>query len=150
MKATLLSFGALAALLLVGCSSEAKQDLSQAGDAAGKAADKVGDAAATDTKKAGENVAAAGDAAVGTVKDAAANTADAMMTPKVKTALQAASGLETKNIDVDTANNTITLKGSVPDAKQKAQAESVVKGMAGTTYTVKNELTVTPATGAKM
>ena len=77
MKATLLSIGALAALLLAGCSQEAKSDMAAAGDAAstaaaktGEAAAKTGDAAATDVKKAGENVAAAGDAAVQATKDA--------------------------------------------------------------------------------
>ena len=37
------------------------------------------------------------------------------MTPKVKQAMLTAAGLETKDINVETANNTITLKGSVPD-----------------------------------
>ena len=150
MKATLLSIGAIAALLLAGCSQQAKEDLSQAGDSASNAAKHTGDAVATDTKKAGEAVSEAGTAAVDATKDAAANVADATMTPKVKAALQSASGLETKNIDVDTANNTITLKGSVPDAKQKKQAEDVLKGLAGTTYKIDNQLTVSGAPGAKM
>ncbi len=155
MKATLLSFGALAVLMLGGCSQEAKEDMSQAGaDASaatskmGDAASKTGEAAATDAKKAGETVAKAGDAAVEATKDAAANVADATMTPKVKAALQSAAGLETKDINVETAHNTITLKGSVPDAKQKKQAEDATKALAGTQYKVVNELTVSGATGA--
>ena len=36
----------------------------------------------------------------------------------------------------------------MPDAKQKAQAESVAKGIAGTQYKVDNQLTVSGATGA--
>ncbi len=155
MKATLLSFGALAALLLAGCSQEAKEDMSQAGASAGQASQKLGDAAsktgeavATDTKKAGETIAKEGDAAVQATKDAAANVADATMTPKVKQALLSASGLETKDINVETANNTITLKGSVPDAKQKKQAEDATKALAGDKYKVVNQLTVSGATGA--
>jgi osmotically-inducible protein OsmY len=148
MKATLLSFGAIAVLLLGGCSQEAKEDMSQAGDAASTAAAKTGEAAAKTGEAAATDVKKAGDVAAQTAKDAAANVADATMTPKVKAALQAAAGLETKDINVETANNTITLKGSVPDEKQKAQAETVAKGVAGTQYKLDNQLTVSGATGA--
>jgi hyperosmotically inducible periplasmic protein len=148
MKATLLSIGAIAALLLGGCSQEAKNDMAAAGDAASTAASKTGEAVATDTKKAGEAVENAGEAVVETTKDAAENAADAAMSPKVKTALQASSGLETKDIDVDTANNTIHLKGSVPSEDQKKQAQKVAEGVAGKEYKVSNELTVSGATGA--
>lgn len=150
MKATLLSFGAIAALLLAGCSQEAKSDMAAAGDAAGTAVNKTGEAAATDAKKAGEAVEKTGEAAVEATKDAAANVADATMTPKVKTALQASSGLETKDINVETANNTITLKGSVPSEDQKKQAQKVAEGVAGKDFKVANELTVSGATGTKM
>lgn len=148
MKATLLSFGVLAALLMAGCSQEAKEDMSAAGDAAGVAASKTGEAVSTDAKKAGEAVEKTGEAVVETTKDAAENAADAAMTPKVKTALQAASGLETKDIDVDTKDNTIHLKGSVPTEDQKKQAEMAAKSIAGKEYKVSNELTVSGATGA--
>ena len=142
MKTTLLSIGAIAALLLAGCSQQAKEDLSQAGDSASNAAKHTGDAVATDTKKAGEAVSEAGTAAVEATKDAAANVEDATMTPKVKTALLNAAGLETKDINVETANNMITLKGSVPDEKQKKQAETVAKGVAGSEYKVTNDLMI--------
>ena len=142
MKTTLLSIGAIAALLLAGCSQQAKEDLSQAGDSASNAAKHTGDAVATDTKKAGEAVTNTAEAGVEAVKDTAENAADATMTPKVKTALLNAAGLEAKDINVETANNTITLKGSVPDAKQKTQAETVTKGIAGTEFKVVNELMV--------
>ena len=150
MKATLLSIGVLAALMLGGCSQEAKEDMSKAGDSASNAVKHTGEAAATDTKKAGEAVEQAGTAVVEGAKDVAANAADTAMTPKVKTALQAASGLETKDIDVDTANNTIHLKGSVPTEDQKKQAEMAAKAIAGKDYKVANELTVSGASGAKM
>ena len=147
MKATLLSFGAIAVLLLGGCSQEAKEDMSAAGDAAGTAVSKTGEAAATDAKKAGETVEKAGEAVVETTKDAAENVADASMTPKVKQALLSASDLETKDINVETANNTITLKGSVPSADQKSQAQKIAEGVAGKEFKVNNQLTVSGATG---
>ena len=148
MKATLLSFGAIAVLLLGGCSQEAKEDMSQAGDAASTAAAKTGEAAAKTGEAAATDVKKAGDTAVEVTKDAAANVADATMTPKVKQALLGASGLETKDINVETANNTITLKGSVPTADQKKQAETVAKGVAGKDYKVDDQLTVSGAPGA--
>ena len=67
-----------------------------------------------------------------------------MLTSKVKSALGSAAGLETKGIDVDsdTLLKTITLKGTVSDGKQKAQAETVTKGIAGTEFKVKNEIKI--------
>jgi len=149
MKATLLSIGAIAALLLAGCSQEAKSDMAAAGDAASTAASKTGEAVATDASKAGQAVENTAEAGAEAVKDTAQNAADAAMTPKVKQALLTASGLETKDINVETKDKTITLVGSVPDAKQKTQAETVAKGVGGTEFKVVNNLTVSGATGAK-
>lgn len=156
MKTTLLTFGLFAAFMVAGCSQEAKEDMkdagaaaSQAGEKMGDAAAKTGEAAATDVKEAGETVAEAGTAAVEATKDAAQNVADSTMTPKVKQALLSASGLETKDINVETANNTITLKGSVPSADQKKQAGTVAEGVAGKEFKVDNQLSVSGATGSK-
>ncbi len=145
MKATLLSIGALAALLLAGCSQEAKSDMSAAGDAAATATSKVGEAAATDASKAGQAVEHAGTAAVEATKDVAQNVGDAALTPKIKTQLLNTAGLETKDVNVETADKTVTLKGSVPDAKQKKMAEDAAKLAAGAEYKVVNQLTVTGA-----
>lgn len=148
MKPTLLFTGILAALVLGGCTPEAREKYDQAGDSVGAAAQKTADAASTDAKETGKAVEKAGAVAEKAAKDTAENVADATMTPKVKQALLGASGLETKDINVETANNTITLKGSVPNAKQKEQAGTIAKGIAGTQYKVDNQLTVSGATGA--
>ena len=150
MKATLLSIGVLAALLLGGCSQEAKNDMSAAGDAAGTAVSKTGEAAATDAKKAGDAVENTVEAGAEAVKDTAENVADSTMTPKVKQAILGASGLEAKDINVETANNTITLKGSVPSEDQKKQAGTIAEGVAGKEFKVDNQLTVSGASGSKM
>jgi len=149
MKATLLSFGALAVLLLAGCSQEAKEDMSQAGSSMGQASQKMGDAAsktgeavATDTKKAGEAVSEAGTAAVEATKDAAQNAAEAAMTPKVKTALLNANDLETKDLNVETSHGVIKLTGSVPSQKQKDQAGVLAKATAGNDFKVENQLAI--------
>lgn len=111
-----------AGLLISGCSREARDQYAAAGERAGKAI-------ATDAEKS---------------KTAADN---ALETAKVKSALNSAAGLETKNIDVDsdTKVRTITLNGSVPDGKQKVQAETVAKGIAGGEFRVVNKLTVVPS-----
>ena len=113
-------------LLLVGCSQSAKDEYKGAGEAAGDATSHVSKAVADDTEQA---------------KISADNT---LLTSKVKSALGSAAGLETKGIDVDsdTLLKTITLKGTVPDGKQKAQAETVTTGMAGTEFKVVNKLTI--------
>lgn len=60
---------------------------------------------------------------------------------KTKGALAVASGLSDSTINVDVANDVITLKGTVKTAAQKTQAETVAKGIDGQKG-VKNELKV--------
>lgn len=60
---------------------------------------------------------------------------------KTKSALAAADDLRDSTINVDVANDVITLKGTVATAAQKANAETVAKGIEGQKG-VKNELTV--------
>ena len=143
MKATLLSFGAIAVLLLGGCTQEAREKYDAAGDSAANAAAKTGDAVATDAKETGKAVEKTGEAAVEATKDVAQNAAEATLTPKVKTQLLNTAGLETRDINVETANHVVTLKGSVPDANQKKVAETAAKLAAGADYKIDNQLTVT-------
>jgi osmotically-inducible protein OsmY len=60
---------------------------------------------------------------------------------KTKTALAAADDLRDSTINVDVANDVITLKGTVATAAQKAKAETVAKGIEGQKG-VKNTLQV--------
>ncbi|RYG24896.1 BON domain-containing protein [bacterium] len=142
MKATLLSFGAIAVLLLGGCTQEAREKYDAAGDSAANAAAKTGDAVATDAKETGEAIEKTGEAAVEATKDVAENVADSTMTPKVKTQILNTADLEAKNINVETKDNVITLKGSVPTAEQKKKAEDAAKLAAGKEFKVDNQLTV--------
>lgn len=133
---------------IVGCSQAARDQYGAAGQDASQATKETGQAIATDAKKTGEAATEAATAAGTEMKNAAANTKaasdNALETAKVKSALDTAAGLDTKNLDVDTDTvaKTITLKGSVPDDKQKAQAETVAKGIAGAEFKVVNNLTV--------
>ncbi len=74
---------------------------------------------------------------VGATLDAAAQTM------QIKTALIDAENLDAGGIDVDTdgATKTVTLKGHVPTAAQKAAAERIAKEKAPD-YTIKNMLEV--------
>lgn len=60
---------------------------------------------------------------------------------KTRTALLTTDDLRESTINVDVANDVVTLKGTVGTAAQKAQAETVAKGIEGV-KSVKNELTV--------
>ena len=62
---------------------------------------------------------------------------------KTRMALLAASDLRESTINVDVANDMITLKGTVANAAQKASAEKVAKTIEGQKG-VKNELKIAP------
>ncbi len=66
---------------------------------------------------------------------------------KTRAALAAANDLRDSTINVDVANDMVTLKGSVANAAQKASAEKTAKGIEGV-KSVKNELTVNAAGSA--
>ena len=112
--------------------AEIKEEGREAGAAIAEAGRDVGDAAER-----------AGDAVAGAAKDAGASVHAAKQTLDVKTALMADSSIDASRIDVDTDENTktVTLKGSVATAAQKASAERIAKAKASG-YTVRNNLTV--------
>lgn len=92
----------------------------------------AGSTAANTENKAKEAASATGQKAqdMGTT----AKVKNGLMTTKMK--------LDWKGINVDTANGQVTLNGSVPDAQQKATAETIAKNAAGTHYTIVNNLKV--------
>ena len=94
--------------------------------------------------------AGCGNTVRGAAKDTAKNTAkvgekvsEGAKTVDVKTALMSEKSIDTSGINVDTFadTKTVVLRGTVPTAAMKAQAEAIAKREA-TGYTVKNELTV--------
>ena len=96
---------------------------------AGNAAERAGDRVAQETKDATRSVGATLDAAAQTMQ--------------IKTALIDADNLDANNIDVDTngATKTVTLKGHVPTASQKAAAERIAKEKAPD-YRVVNSIVI--------
>lgn len=75
------------------------------------------------------------------VKAAGRKTADATITATVKTKLSTVKGVIANDINVDTDEGVVTLKGTVPDEAQKTKAEDVARHTAGVKRVV-NELTV--------
>ena len=112
--------------------AEIKEEGREAGAAIKEAGRDVGNAA----EKAGDKVA-------GAAKEVGAGAHAAKQTLDVKTALMADASVDASKIDVDTdeSTKTVTLKGSVPNAAQKATAERIAKDKAEG-YKVRNMLVV--------
>jgi hypothetical protein len=108
---------------------EANAEMRQEAREAGNAAERAGDRAAQETKDATRSVGATLDAAAQTMQ--------------IKTALIDADNLDANDIDVDTngTTKTVTLKGHVPTAAQKAAAERIAKEKAPD-YRVVNNIAV--------
>jgi len=144
ISATAAIFG----LFLVGCTPEARDKYDAAGDNLAAGAAKTGDAMATDAAKTGQAVEKGAEAAGEAVKNTAENTAkladNGQTTLAVKNAILTSKGLESSNLNVDTKDKQIILRGSVPTEDQKKQAETIAKGIAGKEYTVTNQLTIAP------
>ena len=78
----------------------------------------------------------------GNRREVSKSAAGAALTTKVKTALASDAGMRTMtNIDVDSADGVVTLKGKVDTADAKKKAEAIAKKVEGVKR-VKNELTV--------
>ena len=108
---------------------EASAELKQEAREAGNAAERAGDRVVQETKDVTRSVGATLDAAAQTMQ--------------IKTALIDADNLDANDINVDTdgATKTVTLKGHVPTAGQKAAAERIAKEKAPG-YRVVNEIVI--------
>jgi len=99
------------------------KSVENAGNAASDAAGKAGDAVTGAADKAGD---AAGDLAT---------------TGRVKSAIIGNDTIDSTKINVNTANNVVSLKGTVKNAAQSKLAQSIAAKTA-TGYAIKNELKV--------
>jgi hyperosmotically inducible periplasmic protein len=75
------------------------------------------------------------------VKAAGRKVADAEITTSVKTKLLGTKDVIANDINVDTNEGVVTLKGSVPTEAQKTRAAEIARGTAGVKHVV-NDLTV--------
>lgn len=77
----------------------------------------------------------------GAAENAQQAAENAALTGKVKTALSTRKGLDTSDINVETNNGVVTLKGDVPSREQAETAEKVALGTTGV-QAVDNQLMV--------
>jgi hyperosmotically inducible protein len=94
-------------------------------------------------------VTAQSDGSKGTMEKATGATKDSWITAKTKIALYADDRVPGTDINVDTQNGMVTLRGKVPTADQKRAAEQVTRTVDGVT-SVRNDLQVVPASERKM
>ena len=92
---------------------------------------------ANSVDKAGDATGNAVSGAAGVMK----NVDDAVMTPKIKSALGANVALAGSNINVDSKDSGVTLSGTVKNPAQKSLAEKIAKQQAPT-YKITNNLKV--------
>jgi hyperosmotically inducible protein len=104
--------------------------------------------AQTTAQKAGAPTAQA-DTSKSTMDKAKGATKDSWITAKTKIALYADDRAPGTDINVDTQNGMVTLRGKVPTAEQKRAAEEVTRSVDGVT-SVRNDLQVVPASERKM
>jgi osmotically-inducible protein OsmY len=116
--------------------ADERADVKEAGRDAGNAIQEAG-------RDVGNAAAKAGDAVAGAAKDAGSAVHAGKQTLDVKSALLADASVDATHIDVDTddATKTVTLKGTVPNAAQKAAAERIARDKAAG-YKIRNTLTI--------
>ncbi len=163
LSASIAIFGAM---LMAGCTPEARTDLGQAGNEVGQATDKSVQATGEVVEKAGEKVE---DAAVKTAeatKDAARTTGELVggaansvkegaeqagaavtITPAVKTALASNKQIDASTLNVDTIEDkkVVVIRGTQKTSAQKDMATTVAKKAvadAGASYSIRNEIKV--------
>lgn len=117
-----------AGLMLVGCSPQEQAEVQNT----------VQNAAATVQKEAKPLLDKTGKAVT-----------DASITARVKAAMTASTKLDSSDINVDTKNKVVYLKGTVPDAAQKKLADSIASNTLGSGESMVSQLQVRrPARGA--
>jgi len=154
MKSRITSLGLPAALLSVSlfaaCQNTARgveQDTEKNTAAAREQARDANAEAKQEAREAGQSMERAGDKVAHETRDAThtvgATLDAAAQTMQIKTALIDADNLDANDINVDTdaATKTVTLKGHVPTAAQKAAAERIAKEKAPE-YSVSNLLEI--------
>jgi len=142
------SIAILGAMLMAGCTPEARTDLGQAGSEVGQATEKSVEATGEVVQKAGEKVKdtaeATGELVGGAAKQVGAATT---LTPAVKTALAADKQIDASTIDVDTKEDqkVVIIRGTQKTATQKDHATAVAKKAvadAGSSYQIRNEIKI--------
>ena len=143
--------------VLAGTVACSKSDMDKAADETKAAAESAAKSAQSAAKAAADSVNKdAADKAIDKTKEVAKDVADktkevavataevvsdGWITAKVSAKFKDEIGLEKSDINVDTKDSVVTLKGTVPSAAAKATAEAIAKGTKGVMKVV-NELKV--------
>ena len=122
---------------------KARQETQQAKEASEDTAQKIGEKAEDVGDKVAEGAKAVGEEIKEGAKEVGAEIGAGKQTVDVKAALMVDQRIDASHIDVDTdaGTKTVTLKGTVPTAAQKAAAEQLAREKAEG-YGVRNLLTV--------
>jgi osmotically-inducible protein OsmY len=144
----------LAAGLGAACSDRTERKAKEAAEETGKAVESAAEAAKSAATDAAANLREAGTAAAeatetaaekveSAVKEGSAAAGAALETVDVKTALLADKSIDASHIDVDTdaERKVVVLRGSVPNASQRAAAEQLAKAHAEG-FRVDNQLSI--------
>jgi osmotically-inducible protein OsmY len=144
---TCLMTAALAGFVLAGsaCTSKAMDDTKKGAGAALDATRSGADKAIEATKQAGKETADVAKDVAQTTADVAsaagAAVTDGWITAKLKTKFADETVLNGRDINVDTFDHVVTLKGTVLSADARARAEVIASGTEGVARVV-NELVV--------
>ena len=137
---TLMAMIAIMGLALTGCTPQAREEYSEAGQHANMSVKKTGDAVATDAKVTGE-----------VIKDKAHEAGqvaeNATMTGRVRSAIDEAKDLTIHDLDVDTSgvdagDRKIVLKGRSDNEAGKQRAGEIAKNVATSDWKVDNQIIV--------
>jgi hyperosmotically inducible protein len=99
--------------------------------------------------KAEQKMEKAGDSVKGMAKEAKTGASDSWLTAKTKIALFADDRVKGRQVNVETTNGVVTLRGKVDSAEAKSAAESITKTVDGV-RSVRNELQVVTPTERPM
>ena len=123
--------------------SKTEHTMDKAAAKAGKTTDKAAAKSDKAMDKAGDKMEKAGEKTKDTAGTAGEAITDAWITTKIKADFVNEDALKGSDINVDTNNHIVTLKGTVASLAGKSRAEQIAKTTKGVTRVV-NTLTVTP------
>jgi len=126
MKPYLVALGLASTLLMVGCDRNA--DTADNDVDVSESTENAANEAANETEQAANNVANETEQAANSVGE---KIDDGVITTKVKSALLADDTVKGLDINVDTANGTVTLNGTVDNQTQADRAVEISKGIEG-------------------
>jgi osmotically-inducible protein OsmY len=136
------------AIFLSGCTPDSRVRYEGAGDNLSQAAEQTGEAIKQDIGAAKEAVTEATQKAVQSAQEASEKVGDRARsdrqgtTAQVERALERASDVDARNIDVEAVGNALHLSGFVPDEDQRRRASQIARAVAGTEYSIHNEISI--------